>query len=138
MKTASRGKSLLSLKGIQWNWVFVSFFFYFFFCYFPTLTIYVTTGSEYTLFVYLLGFMVSGLLVGYMSSGYTIREPALGAILFVTVFFMTIVVSGTRETLLVGWVIWMVLGFFLGLTGAWVGEQLQARADSRSRRKKGT
>lgn len=136
MKTTSRGKSPLSLKGIQWNWVFVAFFFFFFFCYFPTLAIYTTTGSEYTLFVYLLGFMVSGFLVGYMSSGYTIREPAIGAVLFVTVFFLTIVISGTSASLYVGWVIWMILGFFLGLAGAWVGEQLQARVESRRKKKK--
>lgn len=139
MESAGQAKpKLTSLKGVQWNWVFVSFFFYLFFCYFPTLAIYVITGSEYTLFVYLLGFMVSGFLVGYMSSGYTIREPGIGAVLFVSFFFLTVVVSGTSSSLYVGWVIWMLLGFFLGVTGAWVGEQIQAKVDSGQKQKKGT
>jgi len=132
MEPGSREKPpLVSVKAIQWKWVFVAFFFYLFFSYFPTLTIYAITGSEYTLFVYLLGFVVSGFLVGYISRGYTIREPAIGAVLFVSVFFLTIVVSGTSASLYFGWIIWMLLGFFLGLTGAWFGEQLQAKVDRR-------
>lgn len=136
MVPVSRRKwSHLSLKGIQWKWVFAAFFFYLFFSYFPFLAIFAITGSEYTLFVYLLGFMVSGFLVGYMSVGYTIREPAIGAVFFVSVFFLTIVASGTSPSLYVGWVIWMFLGFFLGLSGAWVGEQLQPKVGRRRRKK---
>ena len=130
MEPASAEKApRVSLKGVQWKWVFAAFFFYVFFCYFPTVVIFVITRSLYALFIYLLGFSVSGFLVGYMSKGYTIREPAIGAVLFVGMFLFTILASGVTEAKIVGWVIWMLLGFFLGLTGAWAGEKMQMRVE---------
>jgi hypothetical protein len=76
-------------------------------------------------FMSLLGFVVMGIIVGYKSEGYTIKEPAIGG--FVTLLLVgNILAFGfnynftTLEKVLAP-----LVGLILGLIGGWVGEQIQ-------------
>ncbi len=76
-------------------------------------------------FMSLLGFVLMGIIVGYKSEGYTIKEPAIGG--FVTLLLVgNILAFGfnynftTLEKFLAP-----VIGLILGLIGGWVGEQIQ-------------
>jgi hypothetical protein len=76
-------------------------------------------------FMSLLGFVVMGIIIGYKSEGYTIKEPAIGG--FVTLFLVgNILTFGfnynftTLEKFL-----GPIFGLVLGLIGGWVGEQIQ-------------
>jgi hypothetical protein len=80
---------------------------------------------DIALAVFLLGFMVTGFVVGYKSPGITLKEPAIAAAIAVVLewvfvqFIMRLDVS--MGVLAFG----LVLGFFLSLFGAWLGERYQ-------------
>jgi hypothetical protein len=73
----------------------------------------------------LLGLIVMGIIIGYKSEGYTIKEPAIGGI-------FTIALTGLLLSKAFGFSFTMmemtaapVIGLILGLIGGWVGEQIQ-------------
>lgn len=73
----------------------------------------------------LLGLVVMGIIIGYKSEGYTIKEPAIGGIvtLALTGMLLSSVFGFSFTTMeLVGA---PILGLILGLIGGWVGEQIQ-------------
>ncbi len=76
-------------------------------------------------FMSLLGFVVMGIIIGYKSEGYTIKEPAIGG--FVTLLLVgTILAFGFNyKFTTMEWVLAPVVGLVLGLIGGWVGEQIQ-------------
>jgi hypothetical protein len=84
-------------------------------------------------------FPLGGLVIGYLSPGETIREPALACVLAVVVNsawdYMN--VSADPNFALGGWlvgiVIVMVLAFVLGLAGGWLGERLQGDTTDKMR-----
>lgn len=73
------------------------------------------------------GYMVMGILIGLLSPGDTMIEPAVAASLIATVGFvidhLLLSVLGVGLVLAVGY---GLLGFILGLAGGWAGERLQA------------
>ncbi|MEI7906108.1 MAG: hypothetical protein WCI84_01995 [Bacteroidota bacterium] len=76
-------------------------------------------------FMSLLGFVVMGIIIGFKSDGYTIKEPAIGG--FVTLLLVGIILTygfgytfTTMEMIAAP-----VLGLILGMIGGWVGEQIQ-------------
>ncbi|MFB6360821.1 MAG: hypothetical protein ABEH59_05810 [Halobacteriales archaeon] len=75
----------------------------------------------------LTGYVVMGLLVGLLSPGDTVFEPAVAAFLIASIGFvidhLLLSVLGIGLVLAVGY---GLLGFLLGLAGGWVGERLQA------------
>jgi hypothetical protein len=76
-------------------------------------------------FMSLLGFVVMGIIIGYKSEGYTIKEPAIGG--FVTLFLVGIILTfgfNYNFTMLEMFFA-SLLGLILGLIGGWVGEQIQ-------------
>ena len=66
-----------------------------------------------------------GIIIGYKSPGYTIKEPAMGGAITV-VLVAIILASGFDYTFsLMEKLLAPVVGFILGLVGGWVGEQMQ-------------
>jgi hypothetical protein len=76
-------------------------------------------------FMSLLGFVVMGIIIGFKSEGYTIKEPAIGG--FVTLLLVAAILafgfgySFTTTEMVAA----PLLGLIFGLIGGWVGEQIQ-------------
>lgn len=83
--------------------------------------------SDVGLFGGLSGFVVMGVIVGWLSPGDTIVEPGVAAFLIATVGFvldhLLLSVLGVGLVLAVGY---GVLGLVVGVAGGWTGERLQA------------
>lgn len=73
------------------------------------------------LFAAYASFFIGGLLVGRQSPGITIREPALGAALGVTLGSLV-----SKNWTIVGLVVGWILPYVLAFLGAMLGEKLQA------------
>ncbi len=70
-------------------------------------------------------FVITGIVVGYKSPGITIREAAASGFILM-VFTLLILTFGFNIDMSLGyWIFALVLGFFLSMLGAWVGEELQ-------------
>jgi hypothetical protein len=83
-------------------------------------------------------FFVGGLLIGLFSPGETIREPALAAGIAVLINARTSFSNIDGQTFTFGhWLggtgISVVLGFAMGLAGAWIGEKLQGDTGDKMR-----
>lgn len=77
------------------------------------------------LFIGLLSFVIMGIIIGYKSPGYTIKEPAIGGV-FAMILTLAILHYVFDYTPPEGQMIAApFLGFFLALIGGWVGEELQ-------------
>ena len=76
-------------------------------------------------FMSLLGFVVMGIIIGYKSEGYTLKEPAIGG--FVTLLIVgNILAFGFNYSFTtMEKIVAPLLGLVLGLVGGWVGEQIQ-------------
>ncbi|MGA7159968.1 MAG: hypothetical protein WBZ48_03135 [Bacteroidota bacterium] len=77
------------------------------------------------LFIGLLSFVIMGIIIGYKSPGYTIKEPAIGGV-FTMILTLAILhygfdYSASAEQMIVA----PFLAFLLSLLGGWVGEELQ-------------
>jgi hypothetical protein len=109
---------------IQWNWVVIgaAVIFAVRFCVGLILgVVLVSTGAQDASgaalgSIMLLGFPLGGLIVALMSPGFTIREPAIGAIIPIALFAL---LSGTESLLSI------LLAYVLTLGGAKLGEHLQ-------------
>jgi len=77
------------------------------------------------LFIGLLSFVIMGIVIGYKSPGYTIKEPAIGGVfaMIITLGILHFVFDYNPPE---GQMIAApFLGFLLALLGGWVGEELQ-------------
>jgi len=75
--------------------------------------------------VFLLGFMVTGFVVGYKSPGVTLKEPALAGIISVVLEWIFVQYLMRLDVPMGLLAFGLVLGFFLSLFGAWIGERYQ-------------
>jgi hypothetical protein len=87
---------------------------------------------DVALVVFLFGFVVTGFIVGYKSPGVTLKEPALAGLIAVVLewifieFILELAVPG-------GYLAFgLVLGFFMSLFGAWLGERYQLSLKARA------
>jgi len=83
------------------------------------------------LIVALGSFFVGGLLVGWLSPGETLMEPAVACVAAIAVNGLVSGISGATN--LLGLVIAGVAGFGLGLLGAKVGERIQGDTTDKMR-----
>lgn len=75
-------------------------------------------------------FFVGGALIGYFSPGETIKEPAIAAVIAISLNGLDTFrdVNGTSFTVtnwFVGTTIMVAIGFVMALGGAWLGEKIQ-------------
>ncbi len=83
-------------------------------------------------------FFVGGALIGLFSPGETVREPAYAAVLAAAFNCVQNFrnVDGQNLTVLnwlIGSSVVLVIGFFMALGGAWVGEKLQGDTEEKHR-----
>lgn len=83
-------------------------------------------AADFGLAAGLTGYLIMGFIVGFASDGNTIVEPGVAAFCIATIGF---VVDHVFLTLLAGiglvaGIGYGIVGFLVGMAGAWVGEQL--------------
>ncbi len=112
--------------GLQWKWIGIG----------TVVGIVLTTllfqimsdtfNSFYIpLFIGLLSYVVMGIIIGYKSPGYTIKEPAIGgvfAIIITTAILHYVFAYNPPEGQMIAA---PFIAFILALLGGWVGEELQ-------------
>lgn len=123
---------------IDWRWVGLGYCFFVVFHLLPSylfniLSI-VQEGSLVLSFWLLAGLVLIGVYIGYRSTGYTILEPAIAALLYTITIFLRAGDfwgetwnSQSAGMLFVG----MVAAFLLAMLGAWIGEKLQVSKEQR-------
>ncbi|MFA6470327.1 MAG: hypothetical protein WCW35_15645 [Bacteroidota bacterium] len=117
--TASKG-------GLEWKWIITGIIAGTALC----LSLFLMIAKTFHMpliptYMSLLGFVVMGIIIGYKSEGYTLKEPAIGGIvtLFVTGFLLSSSFGYSFTTTeMIGA---PIIGLILGLIGGWVGEQIQ-------------
>ncbi len=114
-------------KGLEWKWIILGTFVGSIFSVglYATMSYTFATGTVPT-FMSLLGFIVMGIIIGYKSRGYSIKEPAIGGVL--TAVITTLVLQNISERFTVSteeMLVTPIIGFLFGLLGGWVGEQIQ-------------
>lgn len=80
-------------------------------------------------FIGLLSFVIMGIIIGYKSEGYTVREPAIGgllAMIIILLLFHYLFDYNPPEGQMIAA---PIAGFLLALLGGWVGEELQGTAE---------
>ncbi|MCK9408471.1 MAG: hypothetical protein WCX28_12330 [Bacteriovoracaceae bacterium] len=117
--TASKG-------GLEWKWIITGIIAGTALC----LSLYLMIAKTFHIpliptYMSLLGLVVMGIIIGYKSDGYTVKEPAIGGIF--TLALTGIVLSNTfgftfTTMEMIGA---PIIGLILGLVGGWVGEQIQ-------------
>lgn len=76
-------------------------------------------------FMSLLGFVVMGIIIGYKSEGYTLKEPAIGGVVTLLLVGTILAVSFEYDFTMTEKILAPIVGLLLGLIGGWVGEQIQ-------------
>ena len=117
--TASKG-------GLEWKWIIMGIVAGTALC----LSLYLMIAKTFHIdliptFMALLGFVVMGIVIGFKSEGYTIKEPAVGG--FVTILLVAVFLTygfGYKFTTM-EMIAAPILGLILGVIGGWVGEQIQ-------------
>ncbi len=76
-------------------------------------------------FMSLLGFVVMGIIIGYKSPGFTIKEPAIGGVVTILVVGYVLSFWFDYDFTVLEQVLAPLVGLILGVIGGWVGEQIQ-------------
>jgi len=114
------------LAAFQWKWVAIAIPVILVLQFLLGMTaVALTGGGPVSILVSsVVSFFTGGFLIAFWSPGITIREPAVGiAVAVVAANLILIKTPASIEVALIGW----LLPYFLGLTGARLGEALQAR-----------
>ncbi len=117
-------------RGLEWGWVIAgttvgvvlaTFLFYIMSETFHTY--YIPT------FIGLLSFVIMGIIIGYKSEGYTVREPAIGGLLAMVIILLLFHYLFDYNPPAGQLISAPIVGFLLALLGGWVGEELQGTAE---------
>lgn len=113
-------------KGFEWKWLIVGVVAGTALCVslFQIMAATFHTGTVPT-FMSLLGFVVMGIIIGYKSEGYTIKEPAIGGAITVLLAGGILKYGLRIEFSTIEFVVAPIVGLILGFIGGWVGEQIQ-------------
>lgn len=76
-------------------------------------------------FMSLLGFVIMGIIIGYKSEGYTVKEPAIGGVITLLVVGNILAIGFEYDFTPTERILAPIVGLILGLVGGWVGEQIQ-------------
>ena len=117
--TASKG-------GLEWKWIIIGIIAGTALC----LSLYLMIARTFHMpliptFMSLLGFVVMGIVIGFKSEGYTIKEPAIGGFITLLLVGMILTYGFAFHFTAIEFAVAPVIGLLLGLVGGWVGEQIQ-------------
>ncbi len=117
-------------NNLEWGWVVVGTVVS---VVLATFLFYIMSETFHTyyipMFIGLLSFVIMGIIIGYKSAGYTVREPAIGgllAMIILIVLFHYLFDYNPPEGQMIAA---PIAGFLLALLGGWVGEELQGTAE---------
>jgi len=124
---ALQGTVAARTYGVQWKWVSVGItvgfvlnnFFVFLFA--PLFHI----DLKAVLVSFLVSFIITGFIIGYKSPGVTIKEAAIAGILTVVLDWLMVNIGFRIAVPMVYLVLTLAAGYFLAMTGAWLGEKFQ-------------
>ncbi|MFA6540044.1 MAG: hypothetical protein WCT99_00435 [Bacteroidota bacterium] len=113
-------------KGLEWKWIIIGVLAGTVLC----LSLHQMIAQTFHIpliptFMSLLGFVVMGIVIGYKSEGYTLKEPAIGGALTIVIVGLILIYGFDYQFSALELVAGGVLGLLLGLVGGWVGEQIQ-------------
>ena len=132
-------KTLTFSRTIDWQWVRVGFCLYVVFHLLPSYLLatswLASNPFSFALWAFV-GLAPIGFFIGYRSTGVTILEPGLSAIIYTVVLFLGIL-RLQDEALTFGAVAqslgWMGAAFIVAVGSAWVGELNQVRMQNKKR-----
>ena len=128
-------RSIFKVPPINWQWVLVGYCFFVVFHLLPSFLLFgfskALLKEELPAFIwFFLGLGIVSFFIGYKSRGVTIIEPAIAALLYTLTLIFEFGTFSARSLSLrnVGALyVWTVVVLVLTLTGAWIGELVQAR-----------
>ncbi len=136
-------ESVTGSNKLQMKWIVNSFLAYVIFYLLPITAIcYAVNGGPipYIALTFLgvwlfAGVIIIAAVVGYLSEGITIIEPAIGGAVTAFIFFDVLMLLIRRDLLrvksLIGILGIIIAVFVLSLFGAWLGEKLQAKKEAK-------
>lgn len=121
-------------SAIEWKWVVAG-----------VIAGFIIVGSSYYIvsptfrsaeihaLVMTVGFLITGVIVGYFSPGVTVKEAGIGGGLVMILMIVLLLLTGGSEKLIQSPLmdfLMLVLGVGFSLVGGWAGEKLQAATES--------
>lgn len=118
--------STTALKGLEWKWIIIGVVVGTVLC----VSLYTMIAQTFHIpliptFMSLMGFVVMGIVIGYKSEGYTIKEPAIGGVVTLLITGYILALGFEYDFTITEQIFAPVIGLILGLVGGWVGEQIQ-------------
>lgn len=115
-----------SAEGLEWKWIIIGIVAGTALC----LALHLLIAQTFHIpliptFMSLLGFVVMGIIIGYNSEGYTLKEPAIGGFVTLIIVANILTFGFDYEFTMTEKIIAPLIGLILGLIGGWVGEQIQ-------------
>ncbi len=114
------------LSKLQWKWVIIGVAVG---AVVVTLIVGLTTSTFHNIFIQsfmgCIGFMCTGIIVGYFSPGVTIREAAMGGAILAIFFLLALLLFFGQQVNTIQILVTIVFGYLLAFAGGWVGENLQ-------------
>jgi hypothetical protein len=130
----SSSKSAKSVSELQWKWIFIGLFFGLI----STVIANDITSSSYpgtiipAIVGSISGFLIMGIVVGWLSPGVTIKEAVVAGIIMIFVLFIYLGFSGQLSVIPISYIIIaLVIGFLFSLLGGWIGEILQGETEDK-------
>jgi hypothetical protein len=113
-------------KGLEWKWIFFGIITGTILC----LSLHIMIAQTFHIpliptFMSLLGFVIMGIVIGYKSEGYTIKEPAIGGVITLLIVGNVLALGFDYDFTATERILAPIIGLILGLIGGWVGEQIQ-------------
>lgn len=113
-------------KGLEWKWLVFGIIAGTALC----LSLHLMISQTFHIpliptFMSLLGFVVMGIVVGYKSAGYTIKEPAIGGVVTLLIVGNVLAFGFDYDFTMTEKILAPIVGLILGVIGGWVGEQIQ-------------
>lgn len=123
-------------KSFEWKWMIIGTIVG---VLLAVLLVYIMSETFHTYyvptFIGLLSFIITGIIIGYKSPGYTLREPAVGGALAIIITLALVHYGFQYTPPVTQMVLAPVIGFFFALIGGWVGEELQGSATRAAEKK---
>src|SRR5713101_6352866 len=116
----------VSPSKLQWKWVIVGVVVG---AVAVSLIVGLTTSTFHNFFIQsfmgCIGFMFTGIIVGYFSPGVTIREAAMAGAILAILFLLALLLFFGQQVTTFQTLVTIVFGYLLAFAGGWVGENLQ-------------
>jgi len=126
--------SSAATSALQWKWVIIGVIAG---AFIMGVIVGITAKSFHNVFIPSLigsiGFVITGIVVGYYSPGVTIREAAVGGLILAVVVLFSLLTVFSQSITVFQTLVTVVFGYLLAFVGGWVGENLQEERAEQTR-----